>query len=671
MRLLLSLFAILLSFSAFSCDSLYVNVSTGVWASEISWTISNSGGTLLYQEAVFEDFTDYSTGICLGPGCYTIELVDLYGDGWQGGVMEVVDPLGNGIVSGTILDGFNASFTFGPSDTCGCTDSQALNYESSAVEDDGSCVNCLAIPIIVELATGAWGSEVSWEIVNLLGMQLAFGDGYEDNTTYTSFECVFAGCMTLNMSDSYGDGWQGGEIFIYDLGGTLIGQGLVAADEFEASITFTAGGVCAIEGCTDSEASNYSASANIDDGSCIPIHWNVSLIGHWDDDTLPNNGFGAAYSDVYGGIINDIEYAIIGSTEGVHIISLEDPGTPTETAFIPGAYGGSGVSHRDYHIIDNLLYAACDQGTSTLQVIDLSPLPSPPVVIYDSDAIFSRAHNIFIDVLHERLYAVSASGAGLSSPVLVVDISIPTAPVLEFDLSNFISGAHDIFVEDNMAFVNGGSALTVIDLNGPVPALAGTLDDYPDQGGNHSGWRDKNTGIYVFADENHGYDLKVCDTNDLTDITVQSTFNSNVDPSSIPHNLIIKDQYVHLSYYHDGLQIFDLTDPQNPVLAGYYDTFLADDHSGFKGAWGVYPLLPSGLILVSDMEEGLFVLDFLGDNGCIGDFNNDLSINAADLLLFLTEFDCVADCLYDLDDDSQVNSADLLIFLTGFGTMCP
>jgi choice-of-anchor B domain-containing protein len=668
---MLTLVTIFLSFSILACDSLYVNISTGTWASEISWTISDSGGTLLFEETVFEDFTGYSTGICLDPGCYTIDLFDSYGDGWQGGVMEVVDPLGNEIVSGTIPDGFYASFAFGLANTCGCTDSQALNYESTAVEDDGSCVTCSAIPIVVEMSTGTWGSEVSWEILGQLGTPLASGTGYEDFTTYTSFVCVSPGCMTLMMYDSYGDGWQGGEIFIYDLSENLIGQGFVPPGEFEASFTFTAGGFCAIEGCTDPDASNYSPSANIDDGSCIPLYWNVSLIGQWNDNTLPNNGFGGAYSDVYGGVINGIEYAVIASTEGAHILSLEDPTNPTESAFIPGAFGGSGVTHRDYHIIGNLLYAASDQGASTLQVIDLSPLPSPPVIIYNSDAIFSRAHNIFIDVMHDRLYAVSASGTGLSSPVLVIDISIPTAPVLEFDLSNFISGAHDIYVEDDVAFINGAGGLTVVDLSGATPTLAGTLYDYPDQGGNHSGWRDKNTGIYVFADENHGYDLKVCDTNDLTDITVESTFNSDVDPSSIPHNLIIKDQYVHLSYYHDGLQIFDLSDPQNPVLAGYYDTFLPNDHSGFKGAWGVYPLLPSGLILISDMMEGLFVLDFLLDNECIGDFNNDLYVNAADLLLFLTEFGCVADCLYDLDNDSQVNSADLLIFLTGFGTMCP
>jgi hypothetical protein len=30
--------------------------------------------------------------------------------------------------------------------------------------------------------------------------------------------------------------------------------------------------------------------------------------------------------------------------------------------------------------------------------------------------------------------------------------------------------------------------------------------------------------------------------------------------------------------------------------------------NGFNGAWGAWPYLPSGNIIVSDMEQGLFIL---------------------------------------------------------------
>ena len=68
------------------------------------------------------------------------------------------------------------------------------------------------------------------------------------------------------------------------------------------------------------------------------------------------------------------------------------------------------------------------------------------------------------------------------------------------------------------------------------------------------------------CDENHGLDVKVLDVSDLNDIQVKSLFNSQMGdaPNSIAHNVIIRNNIAFVSYYHDGLQIFDLSDPLSP-----------------------------------------------------------------------------------------------------------
>ena len=117
-------------------------------------------------------------------------------------------------------------------------------------------------------------------------------------------------------------------------------------------------------------------------------------------------------------------------------------------------------------------------------------------------------------------------------------------------------------------------------------------------------------------DENHGYDIKLLDVSDFSNITVLSTLNSGVDTSSMAHNAIIKGNLLFVSYYHDGLRIFNITDPYNPVQVCNYDTYphsmtycaIHNNHLGYKGAWGVYPNLPSS-ILISDMQTGLYVFD--------------------------------------------------------------
>jgi hypothetical protein len=110
-------------------------------------------------------------------------------------------------------------------------------------------------------------------------------------------------------------------------------------------------------------------------------------------------------------------------------------------------------------------------------------------------------------------------------------------------------------------------------------------------------------------DENHGYDVKMLDVSDYSNISVLATFNSGVDPNSMAHNGIIKDDLLYLAYYHDGLRVFDINNPSNPVQVNYYDTYLPNNHNSYKGAWGVYPYLNSGNILVSDMQTGLYVFE--------------------------------------------------------------
>ncbi len=57
-----------------------------------------------------------------------------------------------------------------------------------------------------------------------------------------------------------------------------------------------------------------------------------------------------------------------------------------------------------------------------------------------------------------------------------------------------------------------------------------------------------------------------------------------------------------------GLTILDIADPNNPHAITFFDTFPGSDSPNFSGAWGVYPYLPSGTILISDIEGGLFLL---------------------------------------------------------------
>ena len=336
------------------------------------------------------------------------------------------------------------------------------------------------------------------------------------------------------------------------------------------------------------------------------VSMNVDLLYQWNDTTIPDNGNGSTFNDTWGFVQDGIEYGVIGSTHGTHIFRITDTDSLIEVARVPGAFQGA-VVHRDFKTYMGHLYGVCQQGMSTLQIVDLSLLPDTAELVYNSNALVTQAHNVYVDTATARLYVCGPSGHALS----VYDIAVPNDPQLlaHFDLVTYV---HDAFVRNDTAYLNcGDQGLFVYDFSDPTaPVLLGSLTTYTDLGYNHSGWLSVDGGTYVFADESEGRRMKVCDVSDLSDIQVLGLFNSG-EAETIPHNLMLKDGLVYVSHYNDGLRIFDVSEPTVPVQVGYYDTW---DHpfdgSHYRGAWGVYAFLPSGRILIADRQSGLYLFRF-------------------------------------------------------------
>ncbi|MGF1565625.1 MAG: putative metal-binding motif-containing protein [Flavobacteriales bacterium] len=84
----------------------------------------------------------------------------------------------------------------------------------------------------------------------------------------------------------------------------------------------------------------------------------------------------------------------------------------------------------------------------------------------------------------------------------------------------------------------------------------------------------------------------------------------------------------------------------------------------------VYPGAPGTGENIDNNCNGVLDPDEIGAPDCVGDFNNDLAVGTADLLIFLADFGCSGICVADLDGDLLTGSSDLLIFLAVFGTDC-
>lgn len=386
---------------------------------------------------------------------------------------------------------------------------------------------------------------------------------------------------------------------------------------------------------------------------------NINLLYQWSVDTLIGSEvFDNVYNEVWGVVVDDREYAIIGSTAGTHFFDVTNPSTASEIAFVAGRVVGDEIIHRDYHDYQNYLYAVSDEGLSSLQIIDISTLPDSVSVVYDSSDLFYRSHNIFIDTAKARLYTTNGDIYTLENPI---------DPKFLYNTS--LLSSHDVYVENDTAYINTGTlGFVIVDfsqttLENQSHEVIGTLPTYPDKGYNHSGWITPDGNYYAMADETWGMRMKMLDISDFSNIEVVALFGSGVDENSIPHNQIINGNYLYTAYYHDGFYVHDISDPFTPILIGYYDTFEPDHHESYMGAWGVYPFLPSGNILISDMQTGLYLFEVNYDNPLGTDVlvNNKNAIYpnpCSDVLnLNLTNKSQVN--LYDIQGNKVFNASDV------------
>jgi choice-of-anchor B domain-containing protein len=354
--------------------------------------------------------------------------------------------------------------------------------------------------------------------------------------------------------------------------------------------------------------------------------YNISMYSRWYDANLiaePN--LNIKYNSVWGykHPINNKEFAILGGTDGTYFIDVSDPVYPELRDYVPGRRNK--CIWREYKTYQNYLYAVSDDSQpNSLQIIDLSYLPDSVHVVHDSDTIFSRCHTIFID--GNKLYGGSVTlSDGTFYSMAVYDISNPVHPQFLRSLNQdypAISHVHDMFVRNDTIYASCGyDGFHVYTFNGTNFIEIGSLTSYPDMGYNHSSWLTDDGKTMVFTDEVPAdLAVKVIDVSDITDIQVTATFKSNQGATA--HNPYIKgNTHVIIAYYQDGIQIYNIEDPSNPFRTGYFDTYPQNTvgylNPVYAGCWGAYPFLTSGIILASDMQNGLFILN--GNAALVGE----------------------------------------------------
>lgn len=338
--------------------------------------------------------------------------------------------------------------------------------------------------------------------------------------------------------------------------------------------------------------------------------YNLSLLGTLDYESDGSDIWG--YVDEQG-----TEYALMGVRNGTAIISLADPTNPVEVAFING---GNNI-WRDLKTFGTYAYVTTEAPDGIL-VIDLSDIANGNTthLFYQpefEDIVWGKLltiHNLYID--KDGFCYIAGSNLN-NGGVLIFDLNQdPMEPPLVGKGEDIYS--HDVYVRDNICWssnVNDGhfSAIDVSDKTNPVTlAYQETTFNF-----SHNAWL-SDDGQYLFTtDELPNANIDAYDVSDLDNIKLIDTWipPTTVGDGVIPHNAHVFDDYLVISYYTDGVKVVDAHRPSNLVEVGSYDTH-TENSNGFHGCWGAYPFLPSGIVLASDIERGLFVLEPTYQRAC-------------------------------------------------------
>ncbi len=350
----------------------------------------------------------------------------------------------------------------------------------------------------------------------------------------------------------------------------------------------------------------------------VPITRNFTLLAHKDE--YPLGPTANAYSSCWSYIHSDgREYAAIGTNAGTAIYNVTNPAATYRVALIPGPTS----IWRELKSYRNWLYVVTE-GTGTgqgLQIIRMTN-PEAPVLAATYTDSFVRSHSVSVDTARAILICNGTRNAsGLATGMRVLSIANPEAPV---EIGWWPGGAIPVpdaqYIHDSVPVGNRlyGSSIYVgiqrlFDFSTPATPTLVHSWTYPG-GFTHNAWPDSTGNTLYVTDEVNGEPLKVFDITTPTSPVLVSRLTSN--PKAIVHNAHVKGRELYLSNYTEGIRALDLTDPLHPAEFASADSWPGASGSYF-GVWEVCPYFPSGIVIASDMQTGLYVYRPVRDYGLL------------------------------------------------------
>jgi len=347
------------------------------------------------------------------------------------------------------------------------------------------------------------------------------------------------------------------------------------------------------------------------------------------------------------------EYGLIGLRNGTSFVDISDPLNPFVVGFLPTATVSA--TWRDMKVYKDHIYIVADGASMHgVQVFDLTQLRGVTTftefkMTYHYQNLGS-VHNIALNEATGYAYATGISSASSSDykcggGLHMLDLSNPAEPQFAGCFSHDGTGrsgtgyTHDAqiviyngpdadYKGKEIAFSSNETALSIGDITDKNNVKIISKFDNANFGYVHQGWLSEDHRYFFVNDELNEYrgsdkeqTTVIFDLKDLDNPKILTTYRSGL--KTIDHNNYVKGDLLFQSNYSTGLRVLYINDVRNPVEVANFDTYSAGDKVSFVGSWSNYPYFESGTILVSSIEEGLFLLK-ASDGGNLSTSNKQI-----------------------------------------------
>lgn len=294
---------------------------------------------------------------------------------------------------------------------------------------------------------------------------------------------------------------------------------------------------------------------------------------------------------------NGTEWGLIGTSVGLSVVDLSDPTQPVERFTVPGLVN----NWREVRTWAGYAYVCSEAVPSGITIINLNYLPdSIPSKVWRGDGLFVDRIKESHTLQTRDGYLYTFGGNDLTDGAIIISLDDPWNPHITSRYpAHYV---HDGYIRNDTLWTSEGNAsrfgvIDVTDKENPVLLL-----NHPTPGGYAHNLELSKDGKTLFTtDEVLNAPLAAFDVSDLNDIKLLDLYRPSKKPNGEVHNVrVMDDRYLVCPSYRGQLTIVDASEPDNLIETAW-------DSLGTQLIWDADPYLPSGILLATAANGGLFV----------------------------------------------------------------